>query len=415
MSSLPPNQFSSMIVNTFNDPDFSDCEIHVADKVFHVNKMILKLHSEVFLACFRHNSVESQTNKIHIEDADADMVEAMLKFMYSADVEELDSKAFELFKLSDRYNVVGLKNLCANNMCSNLSVGTVFNCLRVAYQVNNEELKNKCICFVADNPGQVMEQPEWNELTNQEPLIYADLCQHLIACVEQAKQGPIGLEAANAYEETEPVITRTKEICRDLERFVEQFESDAPDENQQEDIQYSVSIAYRKRQQADLTRSIESVKFRTNFLNNSLDKIDQMHQKLVNYLSNHRRDYVSRRQIAEQMTRIRETITKVQNSMYSGIHHLSNVAVPISSRRRPRDVTPPSPAHRQQPFPLWFNDDDEPPRHRPRFNFQEPAVELREPFYAFRGPLDQNPGPSNQAPVVQNQPIQYFALDSDSD
>jgi hypothetical protein len=67
------------------------------------------MRSDVFQACFRHNSVEQQTNVIKIEEASAEIVELMLRYMYTDVVEDLDSNAYELFKMADRYNVVELR------------------------------------------------------------------------------------------------------------------------------------------------------------------------------------------------------------------------------------------------------------------------------------------------------------------
>lgn len=52
--------------------------------------------------------MEKETGVIKIEDAPVKMVELMLRFMYSGQVENLDEEAYSLFILADRYNVVEL-------------------------------------------------------------------------------------------------------------------------------------------------------------------------------------------------------------------------------------------------------------------------------------------------------------------
>jgi hypothetical protein len=65
----------------------------------------LCLHSDVFSAYLNSDSIENSTNTIKINDLDPMFVEAMLRFMYSGQVDNLKDIAHDLYVVSDRYNV----------------------------------------------------------------------------------------------------------------------------------------------------------------------------------------------------------------------------------------------------------------------------------------------------------------------
>jgi hypothetical protein len=58
---------------------------------------------------FYHDTLENRTGIIRIKEADPEIVEAMLKFMYSGQVEKLNEIAGPLFIVADRYNVKQLR------------------------------------------------------------------------------------------------------------------------------------------------------------------------------------------------------------------------------------------------------------------------------------------------------------------
>jgi speckle-type POZ protein len=98
-----------MQAKTFNVDKFSDYKVCVKDTIFQVNSVFLAIHSNVFRAYFNHNTRETQTKTIQIDDVDANLVEAMLKYCYSGKVENLAEIAQDLYVLADRYQMEELQ------------------------------------------------------------------------------------------------------------------------------------------------------------------------------------------------------------------------------------------------------------------------------------------------------------------
>jgi hypothetical protein len=73
----------------------------------------------------------------------------------------------------------------------NIQLDTVFDCLNLAYRVNDPDFKSSCLGFVAKNVEEVQKRAEWIQLTNSEPQIARDLCEHLYKRVRKLERAAI--------------------------------------------------------------------------------------------------------------------------------------------------------------------------------------------------------------------------------
>ncbi|KAJ4750333.1 BTB/POZ domain-containing protein [Rhynchospora pubera] len=99
--------------------------------------------------------VEATEKHIKIEDICPEVFKAMLHFMYTDTLPHCDSEtasaemAQHLFVAADRYAIEGLKALCEDKLCDNISLDTVSSTLALAEQHNSPRLKNSCLEFIA--------------------------------------------------------------------------------------------------------------------------------------------------------------------------------------------------------------------------------------------------------------------------
>ncbi|XP_058790351.1 speckle-type POZ protein-like A isoform X2 [Phymastichus coffea] len=91
--------------------DFSDFKLIAGDETFYVHKCILTTHSPVFAAMFRSDMSEKNQAFADIPDIDPDTLREMLRFIYIAEVDQLDELAGSLWIAADKYEVKGLKEV----------------------------------------------------------------------------------------------------------------------------------------------------------------------------------------------------------------------------------------------------------------------------------------------------------------
>ncbi|KAI6195972.1 hypothetical protein M3Y94_01053200 [Aphelenchoides besseyi] len=101
------------IAEIYNFDELADWEIRVENKKFKVSKSILAAHTN------KLNGV------VEINDVDVEMFELMIRYMYSNNVENLDSVAFDLLVVANRFKVNDLVELCVESVLKNLNAKSV--------------------------------------------------------------------------------------------------------------------------------------------------------------------------------------------------------------------------------------------------------------------------------------------------
>jgi len=92
--------------------------------------------------------VEATLNSVEILDFDEDIVDGMLEYMYTAQVESLADKAPDLLQIAEKYDLQGLKEECEHQIAENLTVENAADVLVMAHLYNASILKPKVIDFI---------------------------------------------------------------------------------------------------------------------------------------------------------------------------------------------------------------------------------------------------------------------------
>ncbi|KAI0567916.1 TD and POZ domain-containing protein 1, partial [Pyrenophora tritici-repentis] len=107
--------------------------------------------SPVFRAMFENEMKESLKNPIEIKDLDLDVFKEMMGFIYTGKAPHLHSHsmACDVLPAADKYGLVGLKVLCEDAFCRNLSVKNATHTLILADLHSTEKLKTQALDFIA--------------------------------------------------------------------------------------------------------------------------------------------------------------------------------------------------------------------------------------------------------------------------
>ena len=101
--SIPTN-----IARSFNDQASSDFIVKCQDKEFYVHKYILKQQSEYFDRLLNNNFVERENNFVAIDDFEPEIVEILLRYLYTGAVCLHGKRGImtNLLKIVDKYNFI---------------------------------------------------------------------------------------------------------------------------------------------------------------------------------------------------------------------------------------------------------------------------------------------------------------------
>jgi len=173
------------ISRSFNDQSSTDFVVKCHDKKFFVHQHILKQQSEYFDGVLRNDCVESKDKQIIIEDFEPDVVEILLRYLYTG-VLSLAMKCTKilnsLLQIADKYNftevVDTMDNFCARRSWTLLSPERKKT--KEEYMVSVKDIlslfeKNKLpktaamLFFLKNSGGLDITDDEWSRLTCENP------------------------------------------------------------------------------------------------------------------------------------------------------------------------------------------------------------------------------------------------------
>jgi len=116
--------------------DFTDCAIKCEGRSIEARRTVLCMSSSVFEAAFKGSMKESHTAEFAIDDARVEVVEAMLKAVYTGDTEA--RLAIELLPLTPRFELSQLAAQCLQEVQDSLGVGNIAEVARVLRTLKDE-------------------------------------------------------------------------------------------------------------------------------------------------------------------------------------------------------------------------------------------------------------------------------------
>ena len=172
------------MTKNFNDlrlnKSYSDVTIIAGEKEFPANKSVLSVRSPVFERMFSENFREHEENIVRITDIDADIMEALLDFIYTAEVANLKELAPDLLLAADKYGMSSLYTVCVNNIIENLSLDNVVQMFILADTYKIDRLKEKTMTFINSNGQKVFATEDWKKLVKPNQALMIELYENMI-------------------------------------------------------------------------------------------------------------------------------------------------------------------------------------------------------------------------------------------
>ena len=109
----------------YDEKEFLDLKIVCKEKTLDGHKAVLSCRSEVFKTMIRNKTLtEKQTAVMEISENDfnSETMEQVLFYFYHGNVQDTKMINTDLLRVADKYEVIGLLDICAKYLESNLSL-----------------------------------------------------------------------------------------------------------------------------------------------------------------------------------------------------------------------------------------------------------------------------------------------------
>jgi len=174
-----PVEFAKEMETYFDNNRHADFKIICRNegdvKTMHSHKVILSARSPVFSAMLEPHTEEAQNSQVTFDDIDMDVMREMLFYMYSGRSPALQHMALDLLAVSDRFQIIGLKDMCDQVLRLGLTIENVCKNLVLADMHSAHELKADAIRFIANNSTNVIATDGWSKMVTEHPRLVTEI------------------------------------------------------------------------------------------------------------------------------------------------------------------------------------------------------------------------------------------------
>ena len=169
------NQISNLdtfVGKLYAEKDFADVKIVCQEKTFACHKAVLACHSEVFKTIIRNKSLtEKQAEVMEIEENDynSEAMEQILFYFYHGKLQDIKMINTDLLRVADKYEAIGLMDMCTKYLESNLSLENALDVLVAAELTNQTSLFDSAAKFVQKTQGKKNKTGAYKEMHEKDP------------------------------------------------------------------------------------------------------------------------------------------------------------------------------------------------------------------------------------------------------
>jgi speckle-type POZ protein len=151
---IPPNRgeqrdtFAELNKRFLNSKEFSDFTFICSDERIPAHRNIIAGRSAVFDKMITTNMMEKKSNRIVVDDIDSTTMRELLRYIYTLEVENLDTLAAKILYAAEKYDLPPLKSICVLKLIEQLSEQNVFDNLVLADRFNEKNLLTECMEYI---------------------------------------------------------------------------------------------------------------------------------------------------------------------------------------------------------------------------------------------------------------------------
>ena len=116
-------------------------------------------------------------------DVSASVMEAILSYMYTGTVANIEKIAYQLLPTAQEYGLVNLQRICEETLAKALTNNSAVDVLIHADTHNAFDLKKECMDFIFSNITSVKQSEGWDKL--KEEAMHQDLWMELLESIAE--------------------------------------------------------------------------------------------------------------------------------------------------------------------------------------------------------------------------------------
>jgi len=149
----------------FDEGLFSDVTLCCGKNKFPAHRILLAAESTVFRAMFETDMKEAKENQVVIDDSiDPAVVQEMISFTYTGQVEGISEIAADLLEIADKYDMDDLMALCENELSATLNIDNAAEILILADDHNRHSLRKVVLHFISRNLYFILKTDGWKRM-----------------------------------------------------------------------------------------------------------------------------------------------------------------------------------------------------------------------------------------------------------
>ena len=164
----------------YEDQSYSDVTFIVQSKELKAHKNVLAAASPIFSTMFKENS-NKNVEHLEILDMSYEVVKEMFRFIYTKKIEFLHDIAHELILAAHKYCIPGLKKVCEESLCKNITLENALELLKISDFYNAKCLKDFAVGFIMENKKHFADDGEFKELANSNPMLLQPLLFSMVS------------------------------------------------------------------------------------------------------------------------------------------------------------------------------------------------------------------------------------------
>ncbi|XP_066521483.1 kelch-like protein 41b isoform X1 [Hoplias malabaricus] len=153
-----------------NENKFVDCTLKVGDQHFPCHRLILAACSPYFREIFfsEDGKVKEDLKEIPLDDVDPTVLDMIIKYLYSAEIELTDDNVQEIFAVANRFQIPSVFTVCVNYLQKKLSIANCLAIFRLGVVLNVPRLAVAARDFIADRFELLVNEEEFLQLAPHE-------------------------------------------------------------------------------------------------------------------------------------------------------------------------------------------------------------------------------------------------------
>ncbi|XP_073401913.1 kelch-like protein 41 [Dendrobates tinctorius] len=147
---------------------FVDCFLKAGDKSIPCHRLILASCSPYFREFFLSDESEEKKKNVELDNVDPTVMEAILKYLYSADIDLNDGNVQDIFALASRFQIPSVFTVCVTYLQRRLSPTNCLAIFRLGLLLDCPRLAVTARDYVSDRFGQICNEEDFLQLAPHE-------------------------------------------------------------------------------------------------------------------------------------------------------------------------------------------------------------------------------------------------------